>query len=421
MTKLPVFRTIGQGMAVFGLHFGKLFKWALVPLFLGGGVLGAALGLAAWRGGLGGGLNPWLAPVAVAALFALQTFVPFAIRVNQLAVLGRVENSGYVEMIFAPRSLRYMGYAVIVTLIMAAGTLISVAPLVAYYAMKLAGGPVVSFAAFAVLLVSFFVLTSPLNLILPAVSVEREPSLNKAYNLGARNKLRLILAIFLSTALFTVLTQAVELGARALGGKDGETLTVLVALPLQIFLGFFSYVTSVAVPAVAYRVLSGLPEPGAEPAPAAQGPVFPPAPGVAGEAAAQTREEAAKEGAESAPAAQPGQPEAQAPAADAPGVQEPAPAEAPGEEASAVEQEQAAKPAQPDLQPGSKPEPASEPRPSTEPEPEPAGPSAEPVKPAQADPPRAAQRQVGDRVSAAVTAAVERMESETGKDPSPKQ
>lgn len=456
MTKLPVFRTIGQAMAVFGLHFGKLFKWTLIPLALGGGVLGAALGLAAWQGALGGSiLNPWMAPVFVAGLFALLTFVPLAVRINQLAALGRVEDAGYVEMIFAPRSLRYLGYACVVTLIMGLGLLLSALPLGLVHSKAIPGNPGLALALSVFLALVFLTLTAPLNLVMPAVAVEREPSLGKAFDLGAHCKLRLFLAIALSTVFFSVLTQGVELLVRAMGGRQDGALSTLVALPLQVLLTFFSYVTSVAVPAVAYRFLSGLPEPGSaqaqdaltqpgptaealgqstgDPAPQGQ------APGGSGEPAAVHGAPEAQESGPATPPAAPTQVQAQAPAAvqtqpeaqavtgDPGGSEGQAAAPAPAQvQAVAGDQGVSGVPAA--VQTLAEEPVASSAPPARQTEaPAPVGPSGEapPVASAeQGDPAASAPvreqaggRQSMDRVTAAVTAAVERAPS--GPEPGP--
>jgi hypothetical protein len=109
-------------------------------------------------------------------------------------------------------------------------------------------------------MLAFFILTSPLNLIYPAASVEREPSLNRAYTLGSQVKFRLFLCVVLSAILFAVLGQGLELVAKAFGSEKSQAIRMAV-VPLQVILTFFSYVTSVGVPAVAYRVLSGMPDP----------------------------------------------------------------------------------------------------------------------------------------------------------------
>lgn len=284
MNKLPVFSTIGQGMAVFGLYMGKLFAWALFPLLLGGGAVGATVALAAWQDALGKGFNFWLVPIGVAVIFAIQTTLPFSIRVNQLAVLGRVEKTGYLEMIFSPLSFRYLGYACIVSLIMIVGALLALAPALAV-GFGIAGakeGPLMGVAGLVsfVLFMALIILTAPLSLIYPAVAVEAEPSLARAYNLGAHSKLRLFWCLVLSTILFGLLSGGLDLLGRAFG-EEREDLANLVLVPAHLILVMFNYVSSVAIPGVAYRVLSGLPDPRAveEAGPdAALGPKEEPAP-----------------------------------------------------------------------------------------------------------------------------------------------
>uniref|UniRef100_A0A7C4AHU7 Glycerophosphoryl diester phosphodiesterase membrane domain-containing protein n=1 Tax=Fundidesulfovibrio putealis TaxID=270496 RepID=A0A7C4AHU7_9BACT len=272
MHKLPVFSTLVQAMAVFGLHLGKLVKWALIPLFAGLGPVGLTIGLAAWQDALGKGFNLWLVPVAVAVIFAIQTMIPFAIRVNQLAVLGRVEKTGYLEMIFSGQSFRYLGYGCIVALIMAGGIVLAIAPAVVLGSGVLQLGASRSMLPWAVgvsviLSIWFFILTIPFNLVYPAVAVEREPSLMKAYHLGSGNKARLFFCVLLATVLFGALTLAAEMLPN-LFLRDPESPWRLVFLPVQLFLSLFNHVTSQTVPAVAYRILSGLPDPAAPERPA---------------------------------------------------------------------------------------------------------------------------------------------------------
>ena len=254
-------------MAVFGLHIGKLFRWALIPAIMSVVALGAAFGLGLWLqppGGEDTGFPYWWMGFAPAGVFCTMAWVPYALRVNQLAVTGRVEPGGYVEKVFASASLRYLGYAILVGFIQVAGILISCLPLFLIGLGKLqeAGSTrlVLAGAVTAALMLAFFILTSPLNLIYPAASVEREPSLNRAYTLGSHVKFRLFLCMVLSALLFAVLGQGLELMAKAFGSEKSQAIWMAV-LPIQIILTFFSYVTSVGVPAVAYRVLSGMPDP----------------------------------------------------------------------------------------------------------------------------------------------------------------
>ena len=254
-------------MAVFGLHIGKLFRWALIPVLLSAVALGAAFGLGLWLQPAGGGDSRfpyWWMGFAPAGVFCMMAWVPYAVRVNQLAVTGRVEPGGYVEKVFASASLRYLGYAILVGFIQVAGILISALPLFLIGVDKLqeAGSTrlVLAGAVTAALMLAFFILTSPLNLIYPAASLEREPSLNRAYTMGSHVKFRLFLCMALSAILFAVLGQGLEYMAKAFGSEKSQMISMAV-VPIQVILTFFSYVTSVGVPAVAYRVLSGRPDP----------------------------------------------------------------------------------------------------------------------------------------------------------------
>jgi len=267
MSHLPVFSIIGQAMAIFGLHIGKLFRWSLIPIIMSLVALGAAFGLGLWlqpAGGESSGFPYWWMAFVPAGVFCMMAWVPYAIRVNQLAVTGRVESGGYVEKVFASVSLRYLGYAILVGFIQVAGIAISAMPVFLVGVDKLHDigqmRVVMAGAVTSALILAFFILTSPLNLIYPAASVEREPSLNRAYALGSHVKFRLFLCLVLSAILFAVLGQGLDSLAKAFGSGKSQMVSMAV-VPLQVILTFFSYVTSVGVPAVAYRVLSGLPDP----------------------------------------------------------------------------------------------------------------------------------------------------------------
>ncbi len=255
MSTLPVFSTIGSAMGVFGLHLGKLSLWTLFPLLVSGLSLGAALGLHAWKG-------LWLGWVPGAVL-AIMAWVPYAMRVNQLTVLGRVQDDGYARSIFGARSLRYLGYGVLMHLIQGVGMGLAAVPALIVYARQgdeptaLLG---VATLASLVLVLALLVLTAPLNLIYPAASVEANPSLGRAAHLGWPVKARLFMAMAFSSLLFTVLALAIDAVGRAFGAQDNP-LVQLVLLPVQATMTLFSYVVSVSVPAEAYRVLSGLPKP----------------------------------------------------------------------------------------------------------------------------------------------------------------
>lgn len=265
MPHLPVFSTIGQGMALFGLNIGKLMKWGIIPSLLSLAALGAALGL-----GLllqpeeQGGVPWWWAGFIPAVFFSILAWVPYGMRINQLAVTGRVEPGGHVGKMFTQAALWYFAYGLLVGLIQLGGVLISAVPVILVMMNKGQAGvdPRVALAGLATagLMLVFFIMTSPLNLIYAAASVEREPSLGRAYNLGAHCKLRLFVCVVLTGLLFGVLQQGVEWIASSIGGRFSEHAKLLFA-PVLVLVWFFSYVTAAAVPAVAYRILSGLPDP----------------------------------------------------------------------------------------------------------------------------------------------------------------
>lgn len=252
-------------MSLFGLNIGRLMKWGIIPTLLSLAALGGALGL-----GLllqreeQGGVPWWWAGFIPAVFFSILAWVPYGMRVNQLAVTGRVEPGGYVGKMFTQAALWYFAYSLLVWLINLGGVLVSAMPVILMMVNKgqAVGGPRMALAmlATAALLLVFLIMTSPLSLIYPAASVEREPSLGRAYNLGAHCKLRLFFCVLLTGLLFGILQQGVEWIASAIGGRFSENGKLLFA-PVMILVWFFSYVTAAAVPAVAYRILSGLPDP----------------------------------------------------------------------------------------------------------------------------------------------------------------
>lgn len=252
-------------MALFGLNIGRLMKWGIIPSLLSLAALGAALGL-----GLllqpeeQGGVPWWWAGFIPAVFFSILAWVPYGMRINQLAVTGQVEPGGYVGKMFTQAALWYFAYGLLVGLIQMGGALISAMPVLLLLMNKGQAGAdarvaLAGLATLALMLV-FFIMTSPLNLIYAAASVEREPSLGRAYNLGAHSKLRLFFCVLLTGLLFGILQQGVEWIASAVGGRFSEHAKLLFA-PVQVLVWFFSYVTAAAVPAVAYRILSGLPDP----------------------------------------------------------------------------------------------------------------------------------------------------------------
>jgi hypothetical protein len=266
MPNLPVFSIIGQAMAVFGLHMGALCRWAIVPFILTLAALGGAFGIGLWLKppGGAGGVPYWWLGFLPAVIFCLVAWTPYAIRVNQLAAVGRIEPVGYLETMFSPTGLKYLAYAIVVGFIQLVGLAISSLPVFLAVTTGIAGGDKAKVALAvviaAVLVLTFFIMISPLNLVYPAAALEREPSLGRAYNLGAHRKLRLFACVALCTIFFALLGQAVEYAALALGAQKSG-LVRMAFVPVQILLSFFSYVTATAVPAVAYRILSGLPDP----------------------------------------------------------------------------------------------------------------------------------------------------------------
>ena len=251
-------------MSLFGLNIGRLMKWGILPALLSAAALGSALGLGLLlKPEEDGGVPWWWAGFVPAVFFALLSWAPYGMRINQLAVTGKVEPTGHLKMLFSPSALWYFSYSLLVGLIQLGGMLVSAIPVILVAAVSSNGGSdarmaLASGVTLALMLV-FFIMISPLNLIYPAASVEREPSLGKAYNLGAHSKLRLFFCVLLTALLFAVLEGVAEWSGKRLGGGSG--LGEMFFAPVRVLLWFFSYVTATAVPAVAYRILSGLPDP----------------------------------------------------------------------------------------------------------------------------------------------------------------
>jgi len=265
MSRLPVFSVVAQAMAVFGLHIGKLLRWSLAPLLLSGAAVGLAVLAAVYGKGLlhdGGESRLWWIALVPAVFFVLWVWTPYAIRVNQLAVLGRVEPGGYMAQLVSGRSRSFLGYILLVTAIELGGLALSAAPFLAalkrapeHAGFVLAGGAVSCLLALA-----FLVLTTPLNMIYAAVSLERHASLRAVFDLGSGVRWRIFCCMLLPALLFAVVGQMLNEVSNAFGG--GKTVPgFLVFIPAQVLLTFFNSVTSTAVPAVVYRILSGLPDP----------------------------------------------------------------------------------------------------------------------------------------------------------------
>lgn len=290
MTKLPVFSTIGQAMAVFGLHIGKIFQWGLIVVAVGVVPVGVVFGfLEQSVKAASASDNPeaglWLMLLWAALLWLALVMTPLGIKINQLAVFGRTQPIRYLDMLFSRRSLRFLGYTILVGLIFLAGFLLAFVPAGAglRFAMEqIPAGSVADFsqvgpaivhalahsggtASFGILVsaalgVAFAVLALPLQLVLPAVSVEENPSLGRSYNLASGNKLRLFCSMLLVVLFFLCLNGALILIGKAFGA-DQSVGVRLMLLPLNLIVMLFDVVTAKAVYAVAYRIFSGLPDP----------------------------------------------------------------------------------------------------------------------------------------------------------------
>jgi hypothetical protein len=260
MPKLPVLYIILKSFSFFAQHLVKLIYWQLPPL----GVSLAAAG----AGFLGYRLTGHWLPAVPCLVLSIMAWVPFLIQVNQLAVLDQAQTGHYLARIFEAQSLRFLAYAVLVQIISSLGLIIAFVPAglaglnggFTEFTPRLGMGLLVS----VVLAVGFMILVSPLKLVYPCAAVEAQPSLGKAYNLGAENKFRLFLTWLLPGIFFFVLSSMLDRLANVFG--PGYSLPKLVIiLPAQLTLLTVNLMVNLVIPALAYRFLAGLPEPGIQP------------------------------------------------------------------------------------------------------------------------------------------------------------
>ena len=274
-------------MAVFGLHIGKIFLWGLIVALIGllpvgmvFGFLGQSVGAAdSAEAGL------WLMGIWAALLWLILVMAPLGIKINQLAVFGRTQPVGYLQMLFSRRGLHFFGYTLLIGFIFFVGFLMAFVPAGVSLRLVMEQIPAEGAADFsralpavaralehsggmaglgvfvsAVLVVAFVVLALPLQLTLAAVSVEESPSLGRSYNLASGNKLRLFCCMSLVALFFLLLNGALILMGKAFGADQSAGVRLML-LPLNFIVMLFDLTTAKAVYAVAYRTLSGLPDP----------------------------------------------------------------------------------------------------------------------------------------------------------------
>ncbi len=254
MPTLPVFAIIKRAFVFLALNLGTLLKLYLTAL----GLILAAVFLAAGAFAL---TKAWLVAVPC-VVFILFAGAPCMMRTYQLAALGEMDPSSYLSSLFTSQSLRYVGYSLLVTLISGFGLLLSLLPAIVTGALgdnvMLEFNRSLSVFVSIGLVLTFLVLIGPINLIYPAVSLERDPSLAHAYALGAHCKVRLFWTMAVPGLLFGLLSQGVEMIGGRYGVAEDLGKTLLMA-PLNLILVFMSLVINSAVFALAYRYLRGLP------------------------------------------------------------------------------------------------------------------------------------------------------------------
>ncbi len=254
MPSLPVFAIIKRAFVFLALNLGTLLRLYLTAL----GLILVAVFLAVGAYAL---TKVWLVAVPC-VVFILFAGAPCMMRTYQLAALGEMDPSSYLSSLFTSQSLRYVGYSLLVTLISVFGLLLSLLPAIVTGALgdnvMLEFNRSLSVFVSIGLVLTFLVLIGPINLIYPAVSLEREPSLAGAYALGAHCKVRLFWTMALPSLLFGLLSQGVEMIGGRYGVAEDLGKTLLMA-PLNMILVFMSLVINSAVFALAYRYLRGLP------------------------------------------------------------------------------------------------------------------------------------------------------------------
>ncbi|WP_243311443.1 hypothetical protein [Fundidesulfovibrio agrisoli] len=260
MVKLSCLSLFKSSLAFTGLHFGSFCRWLIPPMLLSAAALLAAFALHSWKG-------VWALYIP-AGIFAVFCWMPYCLRVNQMAILGGVEPGGYAEKIFSRRSLRYVLYAVLLTFIIAVGMGLSLAPVMiaAKDGLDSLDGRIglilAAVLATLVLVTALLVLTAPLHLIYPAVAVEEEPSLSQAYHLGSGHKFSLVMAMGIPPLVFGLLSALVE-GLAWLFLPESSDAAKLITMPVTLTISWLNSITSMAVMAIAYRTLRGLPDPDA--------------------------------------------------------------------------------------------------------------------------------------------------------------
>jgi len=302
MIQLPVFSTIGQALSTLGLYFWKILLWLAIYVVIGCVPLGVVVVLSILAVVAHGGLSVLLASsFGLAALLAffwlaallwlLWASAPWHIRIYQLVIFGRVQPVSYLKMIFTARASRFVGYSLLVGLIAVVGFVLAAIPAVVGFNLvaphgAAAQGPAMAqamaqhgavvllgFLVSFALVIAFMVLVTPLQLTLPAVSVEEQPSMGRAYNLATGNKWRLFWSAVLVGLIFAVINLVIRLIGMAFGSAHNPGVALLFT-PISLFVTLFSAASTTSVYAVAYRIFSGLPDPRAKDGP--------PAPNAAG-------------------------------------------------------------------------------------------------------------------------------------------
>jgi len=92
--------------------------------------------------------------------------------------------------------------------------------------------------------------------------VEDDPSLSRAYALGAHSKFALTAAVGLASLLVGVMNGLLG-GLGNLLLPQNPEMAQLFLIPVTMTASWIGYIVSTAIPAIAYRTLAGLPDPDA--------------------------------------------------------------------------------------------------------------------------------------------------------------
>ena len=274
MRRLPVFSTVGKAIGFTFRNIWPFITWLPAPALASGALSAALLLLSGPVKNLPSANSLplllgffFLIILVLLGLVNLLIWMPYCVRINQLAVLGRVEPGNYFRQIFTARSLRYLKYMALLVLLTIAGYLATLLPILLASLAKAQNSPGTAVLALLgpIIYVTFFILITPFALVAPAAAVDDHPSLAKAYQLGKHCKLRLFLCSLLGMVCVLIMLGILLAAAtpfinmQQIRSQEIPPVMWIVQIPVL----FLYYVLPVVIQAMAYRILSGLPDPNA--------------------------------------------------------------------------------------------------------------------------------------------------------------